>query len=242
MGNIFTDLFSSKPAEEAAKAKAAGFANAKTDANASLDAGIAQATPLYDQAYGDFSTLGAKFGKGQDLYNDATGVNGADAATRAAGIYRSLPGYSAGRDMGINDLERRAAARGDLGVGSPAPTQSSLPRTMTRKSMEAFCLRSLQISPAPQPRQRAAQAFGLRRLALILASRAARRFQLQCGDRNGECQCRCRARALQRIIELLGSSHGLGRSRPEGLWYWRICSYSGQGIIDGKRLSGASGR
>lgn len=117
MGNIFTDLFSSKPAEEAAKAKAAGFANAKTDANASLDAGIAQATPLYDQAYGDFSTLGAKFGKGQDLYNDATGVNGADAATRAAGIYRSLPGYSAGRDMGINDLERRAAARGDLGGG-----------------------------------------------------------------------------------------------------------------------------
>jgi hypothetical protein len=39
MGNIFTDLFSTKPAEEAAKAKAEGFANAKTDANAALDTG-----------------------------------------------------------------------------------------------------------------------------------------------------------------------------------------------------------
>lgn len=116
--SLFTDLFSTKPAEEAAKAKAQGFANAKTDANAALDAGLATANPLFDQAYGNFSTLAGKFGKGQDLYNDATGVNGADAAARAAEIYRTLPGYSAGREMGLNDLERRAAARGDLGGGN----------------------------------------------------------------------------------------------------------------------------
>jgi hypothetical protein len=118
MGNLFTDLFSTKPAEEAAAAKAAGYTNANTAAQGSLDAGLTQATPLYDQAYGDFSTLAGKFGKGQDLYNDATGVNGADAAAKAADIYRSMPGYSAGRDMGINDLERRAAARGNLGGGN----------------------------------------------------------------------------------------------------------------------------
>jgi hypothetical protein len=115
---FFTDLFSSKPAEDAAKAKIAGIQAGIDSANSSLDAGLKTATPLFQQAYGDFSTLGAKFGKGQDLYNDATGVNGADAAARAADIYRNLPGYSAGRDMGINDLERRAAARGDLGGGN----------------------------------------------------------------------------------------------------------------------------
>lgn len=118
MGNIFTDLFSSKPAEEAAAEKAKGFANAKADANAALDAGLAYANPLYGQAYGDFSDLSAKFGKGQDVYNDATGVNGAEGIARAGDLYKSLPGYSAGLNTGVDLLERRAAARGDLGGGN----------------------------------------------------------------------------------------------------------------------------
>lgn len=115
---LFSDLFSSKPAEDAAKLKIAGINAGMDSANTSLDAGLKTATPLFDKAYGDFSTLGAKFGAGQDLYNSATGVNGPEEAARAAEIYRNMPGYSAGRDMGINDLERRAAARGDLGGGN----------------------------------------------------------------------------------------------------------------------------
>lgn len=118
MGNIFTDLFSTKPAEEAAAAKAQGFATGKTDANTALDAGQAQATPLYNQAYGDFSQLGAKFGAGQDAYNDATGVNGADGIARAGSTYKSLPGYSGGLTTGIDAVDRGAAARGALGGGN----------------------------------------------------------------------------------------------------------------------------
>lgn len=118
MGNLFTDLFTNDNEEKAAQQKIAGINAGISGANTALDTGLAAATPLYGQAYGDFSTLAGKFGKGQDLYNDATGVNGADAAARAAELYRSMPGYSAGRDMGINDLERRAAARGDLGGGN----------------------------------------------------------------------------------------------------------------------------
>jgi hypothetical protein len=118
MGNIFTDLFSTKPAEEAAKAKAEGFANAKTDANAALDTGMAQATPLYNQAYGDFSTLAGKFGKGQDAYNDATGVNGADGLTRARSTFTSLPGYQEGINMTLDQNDRRAASRGILASGN----------------------------------------------------------------------------------------------------------------------------
>jgi hypothetical protein len=118
MGNIFTDLFTNDNEEEAARQKIAGLQAGRTAADTALDTGLNTATGLYDKAYGNFSDLAAKFGKGQDLYNDATGVNGPEAAARAAEIYRSLPGYSAGRDMGINDLERRAAARGDLGGGN----------------------------------------------------------------------------------------------------------------------------
>src|SRR5436190_1650581 len=105
---IFTDLFSTKPAEEAAKQKALGFSNAKTDANAALDTGLAQATPLYDQAYTDFSTLGAKFGKGQDAYNDATGVNGADGLARPA---RRPAGLVFGRRRQALTLASRASGR-----------------------------------------------------------------------------------------------------------------------------------
>ncbi|WP_425991381.1 hypothetical protein [Afipia sp. DC4300-2b1] len=117
---LFSDLFSTKPAEEAAAAKAAGYATGKTDANAALDAGLAQANPLYKQAYGDFSSLAGKFGAGQDTYNDATGVNGADGVARAASIFKSLPGYSGGLTTGIDAVNRGAAARGDLGGGNTA--------------------------------------------------------------------------------------------------------------------------
>ncbi len=118
MGNIFTDLFSTKPAEEAAKAKAAGFTAGNTAAQGALDTGLAAATPLYGQAYGDFSTLAGKFGAGQDSYNDATGVNGQAGIDRAGSTFRSLPGYSGGLTTGIDALNRGAAARGMLAGGN----------------------------------------------------------------------------------------------------------------------------
>lgn len=118
MGNIFTDLFSTKPAEEAAAAKAQGFTTGNTLAQGALTAGQTQAAPLYDKAYSDFSTLGSKFGAGQDTYNDATGVNGPEGIARAGATFRSLPGYSGGLTTGIDQLDRTAAARGMLAGGN----------------------------------------------------------------------------------------------------------------------------
>lgn len=117
MGNIFTDIFSTKPAEEAAAAKAAGFAQGKTDAYGNLDVGLLGANQDYGQAYGDFGKLGAKFGAGQDAYNDATGVNGQVGIDRAGSTFKSLPGYSGGLTTGIDAVNRGAAARGLLGSG-----------------------------------------------------------------------------------------------------------------------------
>lgn len=118
MGNLFTDLFSTDAADQAAKDKIAGINTGITQANSALDTGLATANPLYGQAYGDFSTLAGKFGKGQDVYNDATGVNGAEGIARAGSIYKSLPGYSGGLTTGIDAVDRGAAARGALGGGN----------------------------------------------------------------------------------------------------------------------------
>lgn len=115
---IFGDLFSSKPAEEAAKKKIAGINAGLDSAYGFLDRGKSEADALYSKAYTPFETLYNKLGKGVDTYLDASGANGSEGAARAAALYRSMPGYNAGREMGINDLERRAAARGDLGGGN----------------------------------------------------------------------------------------------------------------------------
>lgn len=122
MGNIFTDLFSTKPAEEAAAAKKLGYETGNTNANTALDAGQTQANGYYDQAYSPFSAL-YDTGKGiydkfSGAYADATGVNGADGIARGGSTFKSLPGYSGGLTTGIDAVDRGAAARGMLGGGN----------------------------------------------------------------------------------------------------------------------------
>jgi len=90
----------------------------QNQANTALDTGYNTAAGLYGQARVPFADLYAKGSKGYDTFLDATGVNGAEGIGRAGDIYRSLPGYNAGREMGLNDLERRAAMRGNLGGGN----------------------------------------------------------------------------------------------------------------------------
>jgi hypothetical protein len=116
--DLITDPFTSDNEEEAARQKQEGLRAGETKAYGALDTGYATASGLYDQARVPFSDLYAKGSKGYDTYLDATGVNGQEGIDRSGDLYRSLPGYSAGRDMGIDDLERRAAARGQLGGGN----------------------------------------------------------------------------------------------------------------------------
>ena len=116
--DLITAPFTSDNEEEAARQKAAGLQAGRTAAYGELDKGYSTASGLYDQARVPFADLYSKGSKGYDTFLDATGVNGAEGIARAGDLYRSLPGYSAGRDMGIDDLERRAAARGGLGGGN----------------------------------------------------------------------------------------------------------------------------
>lgn len=112
------DIFSDKPAKDAAAALTAGYQTGKTDANNQLTAGQTSADALYGKAYSPFEQLFASTGKGADAYADATGVNGADGLARAKAIYQANPGYSGGLNTGIDQVMRTAAARGDLGGGN----------------------------------------------------------------------------------------------------------------------------
>lgn len=118
--DLILDPFNSDNEEEAARQKQAGLRAGQASANSALDAGYGTASGLYDKARVPFEDLFAKGSKGYDTYLDATGVNGQEGIGRAGDLYRSLPGYSAGQDIGLDMLERRAAARGNLGGGNTA--------------------------------------------------------------------------------------------------------------------------
>lgn len=115
---IFTDLFSTAPADKAAADKTSAINTGITQANSALDTGLSSATPLYGQAYSDYSNLGAKFGAGQDAYNDATGVNGQSGIDKATANFKAMPGYQGGLDTGINQVMRTNARAGNLGGGN----------------------------------------------------------------------------------------------------------------------------
>lgn len=115
---LFSDLFSTKPAEEAAAAKAAGYTTANTNANDALTTGQTGADALYGQAYAPFASLIDSTGKGATAYGNATGVNGQAGIDAAGSTFKSLPGYSGGLTTGIDQVMRTNAAAGNLGGGN----------------------------------------------------------------------------------------------------------------------------
>ena len=112
------DIFSSKPAEAAARAKSAGYQQGQEAAFGQIDQGVDQASGYYDKAAVPFASLFDRGTKGYDAYQDATGINGADGLARAKSTFTSLPGYTEGINMALDQNDRRAAARGMLGSGN----------------------------------------------------------------------------------------------------------------------------
>lgn len=126
---LFSDLFSTKPAEEAAKAKAAGFQNAQTAATGALDAGQAGADALYGQAYQPYTGLIDSTGRGSAAYGDATGANGAAGLENAKSLFTATPGYQSGFDLLTDANDRRAASRGILASGNTIADTAKLATT-----------------------------------------------------------------------------------------------------------------
>jgi hypothetical protein len=129
MGNLFTDLFSTKPAEDAAKDKIAGINAGMSSANSTLDAGQANADALYGQAYAPFSSLIDSTGRGSTAYGDATGANGAAGLANAKALFTATPGYQSGFDLLTDANDRRAASRGILASGNTIADTTKLATT-----------------------------------------------------------------------------------------------------------------
>lgn len=107
------DIFTGKSAKDAAAKNTAEYNKYKTEGLGDLDTGFAGAKPAVEnaiEAYTPISELGAKYGRGTDLYMDALGINGGAGTTRATGSFQTSPGYRFMVDEAV-DRGTRAAAR-----------------------------------------------------------------------------------------------------------------------------------
>ena len=114
---LFSDLFSTQPAQNAAGDIQRGYNTGATTANTTLGNAQGGADALYGQAYQPFSNLINSTGAGATAYGNATGVNGQAGIDAAGSTFKSLPGYSGGLTTGIDQVNRTAASRGMLGGG-----------------------------------------------------------------------------------------------------------------------------
>lgn len=71
-----------------------------------------------DQAIDYFTPLAHTYNRGVEQYADAMGVNGQEGYDQAGHRFHTSPGYEFQVDQGLDALERRASARGQLGSGN----------------------------------------------------------------------------------------------------------------------------
>lgn len=110
--------FSGDAGRAAADARIQSLQQANRTANRRLDAGLGDLRGYYEQAGSYFEPLAELAGERAGLYDDAVGVGGVEGLQRARELFTQTPGYQEGFDMGLDALERRAAARGQLASGN----------------------------------------------------------------------------------------------------------------------------
>ncbi|KAA2241152.1 hypothetical protein [Salinarimonas soli] len=116
------DVFSSKKQRDRLQSAAnigTDYINAGRDAfRGDLTAGLDRARSQYGQAGSTLQALGDRYLPGANLYMDSLGVNGAAGNQRAVGAFQAGPGYQWAMEQSQDQLDRRQAARGQLGSGN----------------------------------------------------------------------------------------------------------------------------
>lgn len=120
------DLFSDKPARDAAAARTAGYTAGYGQLADQFGQGRTAATENYGQGIDLYKNLAGAAQPGANAYADATGANGADGLARAKSNFTATPGYTEGLNLSLNSNDARAASRGMIGSGNtiaepPAP-------------------------------------------------------------------------------------------------------------------------
>ncbi|KQP99724.1 hypothetical protein ASF59_09960 [Methylobacterium sp. Leaf121] len=111
-------IFSGKAGRQAAIWGAQQLQQGETEAKDALDQGLGFAKEQYGKASGLFGNLADEYRGGAKLYQDALGVNGADASTAARSAYTTGAGYTFNMDQGLQALARARAVNGTLASGN----------------------------------------------------------------------------------------------------------------------------
>lgn len=106
------DLFSSKPAEEAAAAKEAAARAGYAQYGDLAGQGRNALTTNYTAALQPYQQLYDTARGGTNAYADATGASGPEGLARARANFQSSPGFDFQLDTGIDALARAGVARG----------------------------------------------------------------------------------------------------------------------------------
>lgn len=117
MGFLDT-LFGGGAEKDAADKNRALLSDYLTKGTSALDTGMAGSTAALGSAKDTLAALQNKYGAGTNLYLNALGVNGADAAQTANQSFTTNPGYQQGIDAGLDAINRRRAAGGMLDSGN----------------------------------------------------------------------------------------------------------------------------
>lgn len=110
-------IFSGKAGRQAAIWGAQQLQQGENEAKEALDQGLGFAKDQYGKASGLFGNLADEYRGGAKLYQDALGVNGADASAAARSAYATAPGYTFNMDQGLQALSRARAVNGTLASG-----------------------------------------------------------------------------------------------------------------------------
>lgn len=114
---LFDSLFGN-PAEDAARKNRKMLTGLKKEGMGYIDAGQDESRG-YIEGVGDiYSGLADRSLANLDFYKDALGLNGAGGSAAALERFQTGPGYEFQMSQGLDALERRAAARGQLNSGN----------------------------------------------------------------------------------------------------------------------------
>jgi hypothetical protein len=115
---FFDTLFGGGAEKEAAEKNRALYSDYLSKGTGYLDSGLSASKGYLDSAYGSLAGLASKYGAGSQLYLDALGVNGTDAAKAAQSSFTNNPGNNAAITAGLDAINRRRAAGGMLNSGN----------------------------------------------------------------------------------------------------------------------------
>ena len=118
MASFFDTLFGGGAEREAADKNRQALSGYLTNGLGYLDTAYGNSKGYLDSAYSSLSDLSKKYGAGSTLYQDALGINGADAAKAAQSSFTNNPGNEAAIDAGLSAINRRRAGAGMLDSGN----------------------------------------------------------------------------------------------------------------------------